>query len=63
MKARNKFGRMVVIPPIFTSDGMSKGFHLYISRAGLAADFNRRFVASLIVEFEIIIIKKIFPSS
>ena len=54
---------MVVIPPILTTDGKTGCCHLYISRAELAANFNRSYVASLIVEFEIIELLKIFPSS
>ena len=52
---------MVIIPPIFTSDGKIDFCHLYISRAELVANFNRSLVASLNVEFEIIVLLKIFP--
>ena len=55
---------MVVIQPIFTTDGKTNCCHFYISRAEPVANFNRSFVASLIVvEFEIIVSLKIFPSS
>ena len=51
---------MVVIPPIFLTDGKTECCHFYISRAEHATNFNRSFLASLIDEFEIIVLLKIF---
>ena len=44
---------MVIIPPIFTSEGKTKWFHLYISLAELAANSNLYIVVSFVVQFEI----------
>ena len=44
---------MVVIPPIFTSNGKTGCSHLYISLAKLATNSNLYIVVSLVVECEI----------
>ena len=44
---------MVVIPPIFTSDGKMECSHLYIKVIELAANSNVYIVASLVIQFEI----------
>ena len=46
-----------------TSDGKTKCSNLHASRAELAANLSRSFVASLIVKFEIAALSKMFPSS
>jgi len=46
-------GSMVVIPSIFTSDGKTGCFHLYISLAEPAINSNLYNVVSLVVECEI----------
>ena len=46
----------VAIPQIFTSDGKTESFHLYISLAELAASSNLYIVVSLVIQFEISIV-------
>ena len=47
------FGRMVVIPPIFTSNGETKLYYLYISLTELAVNSNLYIIASVVIQFEI----------
>ena len=44
---------MVVIPPIFTSDGETECSHLYVSLAGLIANSTLCIVVSLVIKFGI----------
>ena len=56
---------MVGIPPIFTSNGETEWFHLYITPAKHAASSNRSIVVSLVIEFEISLVfsgEFVFPS-
>ena len=48
--------RMFIIPPIFTSDGMTECSYLFISLAELAANSNLYIVVSLVIEFEISVV-------
>ena len=53
---------MANISPIFTSEGKTKWSLPNISKAELNANFNRSFVAPLIVAFQITVLLKILPS-
>ena len=44
---------MVAIPPIFTYDGKTDWFHLYISLVKLVPNSNLCIIVSLDIEFEI----------
>ena len=44
---------MVVIPPIFASDGETEYSILYISLSKLAASSNMYIVVSMVIQFEI----------
>ena len=46
---------MDAIPPIFTSNGKTELCHLYISSAKLVATTRRNIVASLVIEFQVIV--------